>query len=196
MERINTKEPEVVGGFIEGLVDAGLDAQLWDEIDTRPVIDNVPPLGRAEGDGAFLITSGGTTCLVILELEASNPGNERNILKWAVPDRSAGVISVQPGRDGVPKEFERVEVVLCFGREPQGEKKSYWSDSDFNKTVAHCNFLSDLLNERSDTDHLKFSVIKSTESVTDWSQFGRNAGEEFAERYMRGGSVFTGGTPS
>ena len=28
MERINTKEPEVVGGFIEGLVDAGLDAQL------------------------------------------------------------------------------------------------------------------------------------------------------------------------
>jgi len=193
MQLANTKEPEMVSGFINGLNVAGLSAQLWGQIATRPIVRSVPPLGEAQGDGAFVITNEGSTALVILELEASNPGNERNVLKWAIAHASAGTLSVQPGRDGQPMKFDRIEIVLCFGRESQGEKVSDWSDSDFGKTVAHCIFLTDLLNEKSESDHLKFSIISSMDRITDWSHFGRSAGQQFAERWMGNDRISSNG---
>jgi hypothetical protein len=97
MQLINTKEPDMVAGFIDGLNDVGLSAQLCRVIETRRIIRSLSPFGYAIGDGAFVIPEEASRSFVVRDLEALNPGNERNVLKWAVPHASAETLSVQPG---------------------------------------------------------------------------------------------------
>jgi hypothetical protein len=118
--------------------------------------------------------------MVILELEASSPGNERNILKWAAPVIQGSSLGIRQGSKGDPVEFDSIEVVLCFGREPRGQKKSDWSDSDFERTVAHCQILAEILNEKLHTSLLRFSVLKTSDRVTNWKEFGQSAAMEYA----------------
>ena len=130
-------------------------------------------------------------------LEASSPGNERNILKWAAPDALDAPLKVRPGRNGEAREFAFVEVVLCFGREAQGTKKSDWADSDFVTTVAHCDFLANLLNNRSDTPRIHFTILSAGERVEDWSAFGRTMAAQFAEQQNNDvGAESSGSSPS
>lgn len=176
MAKNDTKEPETRSGFLSGLIGSGLKAEFWREEEIRPVCSSGPPLGRAKGDGGFLIHDATETSLVILELEASGPGNERNIMKWAVPASKETPIRIQPGTYGEPEEFATIDVVLCFGL----PEFSNWSNSDFEKTIAHCEFLAETMNARLLNSNIRFTVISADQRVESWSDFGRIAATQYA----------------
>lgn len=178
----NTKELETRTGFLSGLIEAGLTASYWGSEGTRPVYTGEPPLGHAVGDGGFLIDENGSQSLVILELEASSPGNERNILKWAAPFIKTSTVQIRPGTAGESKEFSDIDVVLCFGRGPQGSKKSDWGDSDFRKTVAFGEMLAETMNDRLRNTPIRFTILNSVDRVIGWTEFGRAVAMQFAEQ--------------
>ena len=181
MAKNDTKEFETRSGFISGLTRGGLNAEFWVEEATRPVCSSERPLGRAKGDGGFLIHDANGPSLVILELEASGPGNERNIMKWATPAGIKSTLRIRPGTYGEPREFAAIDVVLCFGL----PEFSDWSASDFKKTVAHCDFLAGTMNDRLRNSPIRFTVLSAEERVESWSEFGHISATQYIAQRAR-----------
>ena len=170
------RDSQFAKGFLSVLEVSGLKAVTSGHQIFRPVVTLESPMGRIEGDAAFVICDDGTLkrTLVVVEREGSGPGNERNLLKWYAASRQGKEIFLRGNGVEFKIEWSRLLVLLAFGRSVA------WDRSDYTKTVAFCREFADLLNQVVATENpsIQFRIQSSQGPVDDWvSEGGEHAAQ-------------------
>jgi hypothetical protein len=153
----------ISGHVLDGQFAAGMLAVLSNELQIvfgssghwRPKADLGRPWGKVTGDFCCCFSRPGSSgySLLIIEREGSAPGNERNILKWFQAIRLRAAISMDDGRQRIELTPDRIVLGLAFVR-PGG-----WDLSDFDKTVAFCELLAEIVNTQCSDNQPSFSVV-------------------------------------
>ena len=169
------RDSQFADGFVNHLKASGSKIGNTGDQMYRPVVVLEPPMGRAEGDVAVVISDEKSPeiTLVIVEREGSAPGNERNLLKWHAALRQHKVISFRSKGIDLEIKWSKMLVLLAFGRSES------WDPTDYQKTVAFCSGLASLLNESAITENLpaEFRIQSSEEPVNNYVAEGeRHAG--------------------
>ena len=130
------RDSQFARGFLSSLKAAGTQIVSTGDQMFRPVVTLEPPMGRAEGDVAIVISddSLGAT-LVVIEREGSGPGNERNLLKWYAALRQHREIPLR--RNGIDLEKEFGEC-LMVGDQNTGYIVVPYGTDLYNELVARC----------------------------------------------------------
>lgn len=179
---MSQKEDSMSTGFFEGLKLAGLNVADWGIERTVPVARSDARFGQPEGDGAFIVEDDNGVSLVILELEASGPGNERNIVKWCAQYSANQALLIQLRNRGILTEYKRVDVVVCFGRELNKDGEDPWGSGAFLRAVAHAEYLAGILNDLPGNESLNFTVIGTPKLVDCFEDFGRDAAAQYSDQ--------------
>jgi len=163
-------------GVIAGLRTAGCTFGIGSDDHWRPSVLLPQPFGRVEGDFGVQVIRRTTPkpMLLLIEREASAPGNERNILKWLPAWRKHMPVELRRGADTVTVPFDDAVLALVFGR-----PTAKWSKSDFDKTVAFCGLLADSVQR---WEGLNVVVHVLPEPLQDWERAGFQAGSALSKR--------------
>ena len=180
-------DSEFAAGILESLGPSlsGSENRIDSQV-PRPVAQVPLPFGRVEGDAAFILKdSADQRTLLIVEREASAPGNERNLLKWFECYKSGAEVSLRHGSVNVPPSASKTIVLLCFGI---GSRE--WTRSDYLKTVAFSERLASLLNEQLKQSQVSFAIQsdQSGRQISDWRYFGRLQGSRFLDWLNQSGT--------
>jgi hypothetical protein len=169
-------------GFLSALVKQ--DGAHFRNISTehwRPVAMLDRPFGKVEGDLGVVIgptTSGDkSNILLVVEREGSAPGNERSLLKWFEAARQVAQIILTRNSIKQVVTPSKIVLVAAFCATPE------WYGSDFDKTVAFCKSLADIINDTKIQMGypLTVEVQQMPSKVMDWNaagyEFGRRAAD-------------------
>jgi hypothetical protein len=145
----------------------------------RPTANLGPPFGSIEADAGVTFSKehGSATTMLIVEREASSPGNERNILKWYQAVRHGHMIDLKSGNRCITPTIDDIILLLCFAR----ADPSKWADSDFRKTVQFCSALAGLVSNdlRNHTPSCTVRVDAISHPIVNWQVCGSEFGSRF-----------------
>lgn len=98
--------------------------------------------------------------------KGSAPGNERNVLKWHAAVSRGAELYLESDSQRVRCTPDAVLLVLAFGRPPKCDR------SDFEKTVAFCEQLAEIINRQdlSGRTPLRVLVRKYPPEASDWKE--------------------------
>lgn len=132
----------------------------------RPKAKLPPPFGSIASDFGCSFRGPKGEILLIVEREGSAPGNERNILKWHAAVSRGAELYLESGSQRIRCRPDAVLLVLAFGRPPK------WDRSDFEKTVAFCELLAEIINRQdlSGRTPLRVLVRKYPPEASDWKE--------------------------
>jgi len=168
----NQRDKEFAQGFMAGIREA-LDIE---EANGCPILKDIPGIGRVEGDlGCVYKDANGSRVLLIVEREGSGPGNEWNLIKWAMAAEQCLFPKVVLRTVQEPLKVvhpDRVVLVLVFGRSES------WK-SGFDRTIESCKWLSKVLNGHLVNLPIRIHTYIDSDNawpVPNWEEFGRAMG--------------------
>ena len=179
MQKNRATDEEFGIAFAKTLVSFGIRISAGEGGRFRPVARLSKPLGRSEGDVGFVVESGNNPIvrtMLIVEREGSAPGNERNILKWLATAKSKETIYLRSNGFDINPKYERVHVLLCFGR---SEK---WNTSDFQRTAEYCSVLAKLVNKSTVRDQLMVTIQTELSVAPTWKDLGTAHAKRFVSK--------------
>lgn len=176
MQKSRVADQEFGIAFASILASSGIRILAGEDGRFRPIARLSRPLGRSEGDVGFVVEYGNkptVRTILIVEREGSSPGNERNILKWFAAMKSNVTIYLRSNGVDTNPEYDRIHVLLCFGRTEK------WGKSDFERTADYCSVLARLVNNSTVEDQFVVTIQAVSSIALSWEDLGTAHAKDF-----------------